>query len=292
MAPDRALHKLPLGLHLLLAIGLVLSQGCGGNNNPQPPPGAPGAPGAPGTPPVPGTPGAPGTPGTPGTPPTAPGTLAVAITSAIPTKVDGNVTNVALPANLNVKPLSLKVDLLSQDGTTILGTATPDPATGNANAGGTQPFSITPTGAIIVGQAVSVRATQVYPDPANVTQQVSRTATSSPVQVTATATTPPTGTAPLPGATGKETISIMIAQAGNSVAVTFGGFPASSTVQVALSINGGADVAGAPLTANASGGGTSNVAVNPPVAVGQTLKVTLTGSNGARVSASQRSDGR
>jgi hypothetical protein len=284
MAQTRALRKFPLGIQLLLVVGLVLSQGCGDPPPAQPAPGQPGAPvpGAPGAP-VPGTPGAPGT--------TTPGALAVAITSAIPTKVDGNVTNAALPATINASTAALRVDLISQDGTTILGTTNPAPA---AAAGATQPFSIVPTGAIIVGQTVSVRATQTYTDPATPTAPVSRTATSSPVQVTATPTTPPTTTAPVPGTTtpNNGTISIMIAQAGNSVAVTFGGFPANAAIQTSLSINGGAAVAGQALTANASGGGQSNVAVNPAVGVGQTLKVTLTGPNGQTVSASQTSDGR
>lgn len=234
---------------------------------------------------IPGTGTAAGTPaGTPG----QPGALSVAITSATPGKVDGSVTNASLPPALNVKPLSMKIDLLGQDGSTVLGTVSPDGATATTAAGGTQPFSITPAAALTAGQAVSAKATQTYPDPANAANTLTRVGTSSPVQVTATPT-PPTGqTGP---AVGPPTITIQINSAGNSVSVKFGGFPANSAVQSSLTLPGGQS-AGPSLAAGANGAGSGNVPINPALRVGQAVRVTLTGSNGSSVGASQTSDGR
>lgn len=276
-------------MRLCLVVTLAFSQGCLIGQNAPPPAAAPvpaGAlPAGPITTPTSTIPAA-------GTA-TTPGALAVAITSATPTKVDGSVTNVTLPAALNVAPTGMKVDLIAQDGVTVIGTVNPDGAAGNGNAGGTQPFSITPTAALTVGQAVSAKATQSYP-----TAQT-RVATSSPVQVTAAATTtatPAGGTTTTGGTTTGTTtavprLSIQLASSGASTTYSFTGFPPSSAVQTAMTVNGAA-VASQPLTADASGNGSGTLAISPAVAVGQTFQLKLTGSNGATVTGTQVSDGR
>ena len=280
-------------IQLCLVLVMVFSQGCILNLG-QPPATGQGAP--------PADPNAPLTTPTSTIPPTGsttatatnpaqPGALAVAITSAQPSTVAGNVTNATLPNG--AVATSMKVDLLAQDGTTVLGTATP----AAADANGTQAFTIAPTAALTVGQAVSAKATQTYPDPANAANPLTRTATSSPVQVTAAGTTTAaapvtgTGTAPAGTTSAPPTISMQLAGSGASVAVKFTNMPPNSAVQTSLVLPGGT-VAGQPLNADATGAGSGTVGITPPIAVGQTLKVTLTGTNGATVTGSQTSDGR
>lgn len=273
----------------LLTLALTFSQGCILNlgQQPQPDPAA--------TPPVPAGPVTtptstiPGT--TTGTSPTAPGTttpgvLGVAITSAAPTAVAGTISNGALPNN--AVATSLKVDLLGPDGTTVLGTANP--------AATAADFTITPTAALTVGQSVSARATQGYPDAAGAAQ--TRVGTSSPVQVQA-AGTAPTGTGTTTTGTGTTTtqpigaptLSIQINSGGTAVQATYRGFTPGVAITSRLERPAGT-TAGPNLTADASGGGSTSLPVNPGVAVGQTLRVVLTAANGATVGASQVSDGR
>lgn len=276
---------------VLLILALTFSQGCIlnlGQQPQQPPPVDPGqVPGGPITTPTSTIPGTttPPTATAPGT--TTPGVLGVAITAANPTAVSGTISNGALPNN--AQPTSLKVDLLGQDGATVLGTATPA-----ANA---TTFAITPAAALTVGQSISARATQGYPDAAGAAQ--TRVGTSSPVQVQAAGTPPPAGTGTTTTGTGTTTqqpigaptLQIQINSAGTAVQANYRGFTPGVSIAVQLQRPAG-NTAGPTLTADASGGGSTNIPVNPGVQVGQTLRVVMTAANGATVGASQVSDGR
>ena len=290
-----------LGLVLCIVVAMAFSQGCSLQlGQPQ----APAAPGQPAPAPAGTTPLAPTTPttttipnnGTAGATPTTPGALAVAITAAATNRVDGNITNASLPPALTVKPTSMKVDLLGPDGATVLGTATPDVNALTADAGGTLVFSITPATALTAGAAVSARATEAYPDPAN--PAATRVGTSSPVQVTAgVATTPVPAPVPAPGSgtTPPTTLpppkgQIQIAGVGTSVVINYSSCTPGVPVQITLKspeFTG----AGPASTADANGSGTVTAPLNPAIKVGETLTVTIQSTNGI-VNVPQISDGR